>query len=318
MPQGSVLGPLLFALYIACLLRVVLKHHLTPHAFADDHQIYGSCAPREALGLRNSFNECLDEVRNWLRSNRLQLNESKTEVIWCAPSRRRHLIPPGDFQVGSDAVSPVDTVRDLGVHIDGCLTMRAHISRTLSTCYGALRQIRSIRKSLPTGAVRTLVTSLVHSRLDYCNTSFTGLPACDLQRLQAVLNAAVRLLTGASRTDHVTPLLVANHWLPIKQRIDYKLCTLAHRCLQGQAPAYLSSLVTPIAFSSTRPGLRSSDTCRVAVPRSRSTLGDRAFAVALPRAWNNLPGHIQAIESSESFRKQLKTHLFKVAFPQHY
>jgi len=103
-----------------------------------------------------------------------------------------------DVQVGHDSVHPVQSARDLGVCVDGGMTMRTHINHVLSSCYGTLRQLRSIKRSLPSHALNTLVTSLVHSRLDYCNVVFAGLPACDIQLLQSILNTAVRLVAGSS------------------------------------------------------------------------------------------------------------------------
>ena len=135
------------------------------------------------------------------------------------------------MQIGHDSICPVPSARDLGVYVDGAMTMRTHINHVLSSSYSALRQIRSIMPSLPSHALNTLVTALVHSRLDYCNVVFAGLPACDIQRLQSVLNTAVRLVAGSSRRDHVTSLLRDRHWLPVKQCVEYKLCTMVHRCL---------------------------------------------------------------------------------------
>jgi len=137
------------------------------------------------------------------------------------------------------------------------MTMRTHINHVLSSSYSALRQIRSIMPSLPSHALNTLVTALDHSRLDYCNVVFAGLPACDIQRLQSVLNTAVRLVAGSSRRDHVTSLLRDRHWLPVKQRVEYKLCVMVHRCLYGDTPAYLADLITTSAASTGRAGLRS-------------------------------------------------------------
>jgi len=123
------------------------------------------------------------------------------------------------------------------------MTMRTHINHVLSSCYCPLRQIRSIMPSLPSHALNTLVTALVHSRLDYCNVVFAGLPACDIQRLQSVLNTAVRLVADSSPRDHVTSLLRYRHWLPVKQRVEYKLRMMVHRCLYGDAPSYLAHLL---------------------------------------------------------------------------
>ena len=146
-----------------------------------------------------------------------------------------------------------------------------------------------------------LITALVHSRLDYCNVVFTGLPACDIQRLQSVLNTAARLVAGSSRRDHVTSLLRDCHWLPVKQRVEYKLCMMVHRCLYGDAPSYLADLITPSA-AAIIPGLRSAASSSVAVPRTTSS---RSFAAAGPRAWNKLPPPLRCVSSPAAFKRQL-------------
>jgi len=99
------------------------------------------------------------------------------------------------------------------------MSMRNHISRLTSNCFGVLQQIRCIRHSLSSRARTMLATCFVFVWLDYCNAMFTGLPRYDLDRLQAVQNAAVRLITGARKFDHVTSLLRERHWLPVEQRI---------------------------------------------------------------------------------------------------
>jgi len=101
------------------------------------------------------MSQCIHDVARWTCSNRLQLNAQKTELIWCVPARRRHRIPSGDVQVGQDSVHPVQSARNLGVYVDGALTMRTHITDVLSSCYSALRQIRSIMPSVFTRAKRS-------------------------------------------------------------------------------------------------------------------------------------------------------------------
>jgi len=118
------------------------------------------------------------------------------------------------------------------------------------------------------------------TRFDYCNVVLAGLPQCDLQQLQTVVNAAARLTAGAQKYDHVTPLLKGLHWLRVPERITYKLCALTFRCLNGLAPQYLSELLQPVTDLESRQRLRSSSTSQLVVPCMRkSTIGDRAFTV---------------------------------------
>ena len=118
---------------------------------------------------------------------------------------------------------------------------------------------------------------------------FAGLPRRDLDRLQSIQNAAVRLLSGARQFDHATPLPQVRHWLPIEQRIVFKLGTMMYKAVNSMAPSYLQEYVISPASSRSTHCLRSADTGQLYVPRARTVLGGRAFAVAGPRTWNSLP-----------------------------
>ena len=159
-----------------------------------------------------------------------------------------------------------------------------------------------------------LVTCFVFARLDYCNAVFTGLPRCDLDRLHFIQNAAVRLIAGASQFDHVTPLLQARHWLPIEQRIVFKLSVMMYKTVNGMAPSYLQEYVISPASSRSSLRLRSADTGQLYAPRTRTVLGGRAFAVAGPRTWNSLPVIVRSAPSLSTFKKHFKTYLFRCAY----
>jgi len=132
---------------------------------------------------------------------------AKTEVLWCSSSRRQHQIPTGPVCVGDAAVLPLSTVRDLGIYVDADVTMRAHVTATVRVCFAALRQIRSVRRSVTHDALLTLLRSLVITKLDFGGSALTGVSGSLMQRLQSVLNAAARLVFSARRSEHTTPLL---------------------------------------------------------------------------------------------------------------
>jgi len=222
-----------------------------------------------------------------MSANHLQLNAAKTEFLWLVPPRRRRQLPPNHLVVGPVQIAPVATARDLGVYLDIDMTMKTHVTRLVSSCFGILRQIRNTRRSLPRSTLTMLISSFITSKLDYCNVALVGLTRCDLDRLQSVINAAARLTVSAEHYDHISPLLVDLHWLRMAERIQYKLCVLVYRCLHRSAPCYLQQTVCPVASMESRRRLRSVTSSDLMVPATRrSALGDRAFAVAGPRAWN--------------------------------
>ena len=118
----------------------------------------------------------------------------------------------------------------------------------MSGCFAVLRQLHSIRHSVPDSVFQTLVVALVMPRLDYGNATPAGLHAFQHRRLQSVLNAAARLIHRSPRYEHITPLLRDLHWLRSTERIDFKLGVLVYRCLHGLAPQYLSDYFQHVAF----------------------------------------------------------------------
>ena len=153
--------------------------------------------------------------------------------------------------------------------------------------------------------------SLAASRLDYCNVLYCGIAEGLLSRLQSVQNAAARLMTGLGRREHITPVLQQLHWLPVRQRVQFKLATLVYRSLAKTAPAYLSDECC-LASSVGSRSLRSADS-RTCIPRrAHNSYGDRCFATAGPGVWNSLPLQLRQQDVSfNRFKALLKTVLFR-------
>ena len=139
-------------------------------------------------------------------------------------------------------------MRNLGVYVDGELSMTDHIKKLSRSCFFQPRQLRTIRRSLSKEATRLLLHAFVVSRLDYCNALFTGLPSKSIGNLQVIQNAAARLFGGLRKYDHVTSTMKTElHWLRIPERISFKLSTLVYKALRGEGPAYLRELCIPLS-----------------------------------------------------------------------
>ena len=151
-------------------------------------------------------------------------------------------------------------------------------------------------------------------RIDYCNAILVGLPDVTLLPLQRVMNAAARFVADLGPRDHISQTMRELHWLPIRQRIDFKLATIMQGIVHGSAPEYLRNKVTPVSDLPGRRHLRSAAHGLFHVPRIRTRHGSRAFSVAGPTVWNSLPQTIRNISSVVTFKKQLKTHLFNLIY----
>jgi len=170
-----------------------------------------------------------------LHLRRRQLDAVKQKFCGaCSSNRRQHLLPSDPVRVGSDYVQPSSSVRDLGI---SDVSMQTQVTRTATRCFDMLRQLRTIKRSMPADTFQGLVVSLILSRLDYGNATLAGLPANLLSQLLAVMNAGARLIFHANRREHVTPLLCRLHWLRVPERITFKLATLVYQCVNGTALA---------------------------------------------------------------------------------
>ena len=144
-PQGYVLGPLLFILYTGELEQIINSHRLLAYSYVNDNQIAFFCSPEETERLKAKVINSVEEISRWMSSNRLKVNPTKTKFMWAATSRRKHLIPREAIRVNEVDIAPSRSVKLLGVHIDDDLSLSIQISKTVSSGFFYLRQIRSIR-----------------------------------------------------------------------------------------------------------------------------------------------------------------------------
>jgi hypothetical protein len=169
--SGVSAGPPVISFYTADLTTLIENSGFSPHLYADDSQVYGSCRPVDVDTFSSKLSDCVGVISNWMRSKRLQLNSDKTEDLWCPTGQRQLQLPTTALKIDGVPVTLVTSVRNLEIHIDADLVMRTHVQRTVQGCFAVLRQLRQIRSAVPMATFHSLVVALVMSILDYTETA---------------------------------------------------------------------------------------------------------------------------------------------------
>ncbi len=311
-PQGSCLGPVLFTQYSSSVFHVIDQHEKDGHGYADDHQIYAGFSAACYDNESRSMEYCVEDIRNWMKTMMLKMNDSKTEFIVIGTQQQLAKCSSNSITIGNQEIPASDFVRNLGAYFDKHMSMEHHIRVKCKAAYAQLYNISKVRRYLDQKTAEILIHSLVHSHIDYCNSLLIGVPKYLIKKMQMVQNTAARILWRVRKHDPITPTLKMLHWLPVAYRIKFKVCVITFYALHNIGPEYIRDMLT---IRDSEYNLRSMDTITLQVPRSKfKTLGDRAFYVAAPREWNSLPSDLRSIVNPCAFKSKLKTHLFKMAY----
>ena len=237
--------------YIVCILHVPAWRHcqkswpiLSLNFYADDTQLYWSFKLHDQAPSVQAIESCLNDIDAWMLANMLKLNRDKTELLVIGP---KHKVNPPikDIHVAGEYIEFSNNARNIGVIFYSHVNLEKHVMNTGKTAFYHLRNIAKIRNCLSQDNAETLVHAFISSKLDFCNALLYGLPQSVIDRLQYVKNCTARLVTRTRSSEHITLVLRRLHWLPIRQRITYKILLLTYKALNGMAPKYIADLLQP-------------------------------------------------------------------------
>ena len=307
-PQGSVLGPLLFCLYIND-----LKDHLNNGTlrllYADDLQIYVQ-VPAHAIALGvHLLSEAAKKVATWAQLNSLTLNASKTKAIVFGTAHTIRLfksleIPSLTINNAGDQAQFVDEVTSLGVVLDSTLSWGPQVNHVTKKVNRALFGLKFIRSCTTLTLRKRLVESFVIPHLDYCSVAYLDASSTLRTRLQRLANAGVRFIFGVSRDTRITPYRRQLGWLRNDSRRDYFALLLMYRIVRMREPPILLPFFSP--YESNRP---------TRGPRKdldTSKQPSDTFQVRYAKLWNSVPQSMRDLPSYSCFRREIRRHLLNL------
>jgi len=288
-PQGSVLGPSMFGDYSSPVQDIFNKHGVNFHLYADDSQIYLSFPVGDESVAMEQITRCVEVIRMWLAQNFLKFNEEKTDFITLGCKSSLEKIKELPITVGDATIQPASHVKNIGGTFDKLMKVDKQVSIVCRSAWHSLHQLGKIKQYLTITQLHSVIIAFVISKLDQNNSLLVGSPRNVTKKLQSVQNAAARLLLGVNK--YCEPPLQKLHWLPVIQRIDFKVLLLCYKSLHHNGPAYLKELLVP--YHPTRTLRSASDNLLHQPNANMASYGDRAFSVVAPRLWNQLSNHIK-------------------------
>ena len=306
-PQGSILGPALFGIYINDLPTI--PHFTSLELYVDDSKLYLSFPVRDVNTIVQQINEDLSLIASWCCHNHLLINPDKTKLLVMGTRQMLQKLPDFHITLLGKEIAPCASALDLGVQVDATLGYNELVTNITSTCTDSLCQINRIKHLLDSRTLENVITSLVFSKLYFCSTVWANTSKTNVRKLQKIRNFAARILTGTRKYEHITPVLNDLRWLSVPAMLAFYDAILTFKCLRGLAPKYLSSSFNRRASVH---GRNTRNKIKLDIPAFNTAAGQRSFIYRAVKCWNTLPEEIIKCESLHSFKSKAKSHFYAV------
>ena len=300
-PQGSILGPLLFTLFVNDLPTVVQSCKVM--LYADDTTIYHSC--QDSQQLQDTLVNDLSSIANWLKTNHLQMNVTKTKLLLLARRSRIQELDKVKLSVNDVEVERRDDVKFLGVVIDGELNWEKHVAAVRKKCFGGLATLRRLRNTLPVSLKSGLFNALIRPHLDYCSVVWQECSKVQQGKIEQIQNYSMRQILSMPPRTPSELLRGILGWDQLAKRRSMLRLQLMHRCMHGLAPGYLCSR---FQLNSSLPNYaRTRGWNNIHLHRLNTNWYKKSFEFMGAKDWNSLPSDFKGITSKYTFRTCVKS-----------
>lgn len=304
-PQGGVLSPLLFSIFINSVTDVISSNF---HLYADDLQLYRHFLVGNTKEAIEAINSDLNRINEWSSSFGLLVNPAKSQalIIGSKYQRSQLNIPSLPFIYFNGTPIPyADTAKNLGLIFDGTLSWKAHVAEVSRKVHYSLHSLKSLQNFLPLKTKISLAHTLIQPIIDYADVCFLDATGELINKLERLQNLAIRFIFGLKKFDRVSQFRKNLKWLPIRLRRNTRILCLLFKILHSpSSPTYLRD-----NFSFTHPPgvpCRSHLRTLLKFPSHKSSFYSHSFSVHSVRLWNSLPFSIRDCKTISMFKKRVK------------